>query len=103
VKVVTDLRGRALYFSRSPLPFWRDSGFGGAFLHIGIYCFRREFLLRYASLEPTPLERAEKLEQLRMIEHGWSIGVAETDHGSIGVDTEADLETVRRICRELGL
>jgi 3-deoxy-manno-octulosonate cytidylyltransferase (CMP-KDO synthetase) len=103
VKVVTDLRGRALYFSRSPLPFWRDSGFGGAFLHIGIYCFRREFLLRYASLEPTPLERAEKLEQLRMIEHGWSIGVVETDHGSIGVDTEADLETVRRICRERGL
>ncbi len=103
VKVVVGLDNRALYFSRSPVPHRRDGGFGGAFLHIGIYCFRRDFLARFASLEPTPLEESEKLEQLRMLEHGYRIGVAFTDHAAIGVDTEADLEAVRRICRERGL
>jgi 3-deoxy-manno-octulosonate cytidylyltransferase (CMP-KDO synthetase) len=103
VKVVVDLNGRAICFSRSPLPYWRDRGFGGALLHIGLYCFRREFLLRYAALEPTPLERAEKLEQLRMLEHGYHIGVVEVEHSCIGVDTEADLEAVRLICRERGI
>ncbi len=103
VKVVAGLDGRALYFSRSPIPFRRGGGFGDALLHIGIYCFRRDFLTRFASLEPTPLEDSEKLEQLRMLEHGYRIGVSVTDHTAIGVDTEADLEAVRRICRERGL
>jgi len=79
VKVVTDLRDRALYFSRSPLPYYRDGGFGGAYLHVGIYCFRREFLETYTSLEPSALESAEKLEQLRMLENGYRIGVVFTD------------------------
>lgn len=97
VKVVMDRNGRALYFSRSPLPYYRDGGFGGAYLHAGIYAFRREFLHRYSDLEQTPMERAEKLEQLRILEHGFRIGVAVTDHVSIGVDTPADLERVRRM------
>jgi 3-deoxy-manno-octulosonate cytidylyltransferase (CMP-KDO synthetase) len=96
VKVVLDRRGRALYFSRSPLPYWRDGGFGGAYLHAGIYCFRRDFLMRFASLEQTPLEQAEKLEQLRILEHGFRIGVVVTDHYAFGVDTPADLEAARR-------
>jgi len=99
VKVVVDLRGKALYFSRSPVPFYRDSAFGGAYLHVGIYCFRREFLERYAVLERTPLEKAEKLEQLRILEHGYEIGVVLTDYRSIGVDTEEDLEKVRRLMK----
>jgi 3-deoxy-manno-octulosonate cytidylyltransferase (CMP-KDO synthetase) len=103
VKVVLDLKKRALYFSRSPLPFYRDRGFGGAYLHAGIYCFRRDFLEQYSSLEPTPLEQAEKLEQLRILEHGYSIGVVVTEYVSIGVDTSEDLEKVRRIIRNEGI
>ncbi|MFC1693543.1 3-deoxy-manno-octulosonate cytidylyltransferase [Candidatus Latescibacterota bacterium] len=99
VKVVVDLQGRALYFSRSPLPFYRDETFGGAFLHAGIYCFRRDFLERYASLEQTRLEKVEKLEQLRILEHGYKIGVVITEYVSIGVDTKEDLETVKRIMK----
>ncbi len=97
VKVVLDRRGRALYFSRSPLPCYRDGGFEGAYLHAGIYCFRRDFLTRYAALEQTPLERAEKLEQLRMLEHGYRIGVVVTGDCAFGVDTPADLEAARRM------
>lgn len=99
VKVVTDLRGFALYFSRSRIPFLREpQGTGaGPFKHIGLYVFRREFLLRLASLEPTPLERSESLEQLRVLEHGFSIKMIEIRHDSIGVDTPEDLERVRRL------
>jgi len=99
VKVVLNNKGRALYFSRSPLPCYRDSSFGGAYLHAGIYCFRREFLAQFTTFEPTSLEQAEKLEQLRILEHGFSIGVVITDCISIGVDTFEDLELVRRIIR----
>jgi 3-deoxy-manno-octulosonate cytidylyltransferase (CMP-KDO synthetase) len=98
VKVVTDRRGFALYFSRSRIPFPRgpqDSG-AGPFKHIGLYVYRRQFLLQLASLEPTPLERSESLEQLRVLEHGFSIKMVETRHDSIGVDTPEDLERVRR-------
>ena len=97
VKVVTDLRDRALYFSRSPLPYYRDGGFGGAYLHVGIYCFRREFLETYTSLEPSALESAEKLEQLRMLENGYRIGVVFTDTVPKGVDTKEDLDTLRKM------
>lgn len=96
VKVVTDRDGYALYFSRSPLPYWRDAA--GAVLgykHIGLYAFRRDFLLRFARLAPTPLERAEKLEQLRALEWGFRIKVAETTGESIEVDTPRDLERAR--------
>jgi 3-deoxy-manno-octulosonate cytidylyltransferase (CMP-KDO synthetase) len=101
VKVVIDARRRALYFSRAPIPFFRGTaashGPAGPYRHIGLYVQRREFLLKVASLEPTPLERAEALEQLRVLEHGFSIRMVETQHDSIGVDTPEDLERVRRL------
>jgi 3-deoxy-manno-octulosonate cytidylyltransferase (CMP-KDO synthetase) len=96
VKVVSDVRGFALYFSRSPIPYPRNPG-GRLFKHLGLYVYRREFLRRIASLEPAALERAESLEQLRVLEHGFSIKVVETAHDSIGVDTPEDLERVRRL------
>lgn len=99
VKVVIDTNGRALYFSRSPMPFWRDRDFGGAYLHTGIYCFRRDFLTHYAGLGQTPLECAEKLEQLRILEHGYRIGVHVSNYRSFGIDTERDLERARRMMR----
>ncbi|MCE5251377.1 3-deoxy-manno-octulosonate cytidylyltransferase [bacterium] len=96
VKVVIDHRGRALYFSRSPVPYYRDGGYGGgAYIHMGIYCFRRSFLDIYSSLEPTGLEKAEKLEQLRIIEHGYLIGVIITAEAPKGIDIEEDLRAVR--------
>jgi len=97
VKVVTDLAGNAIYFSRSLIPFPRDGGPADHFKHIGIYAYRREFLLRYPSLPVGPLERLEKLEQLRALENGYPIRVVETDYESIGVDTPEDLERVRRL------
>lgn len=96
VKVVTTRSGDALYFSRSPLPFWRDGVEGQiGFRHIGLYAYRREFLLHFAQLAPTPLEHAEKLEQLRALEWGYRIRVAETDWHGIEVDTPDDLEHAR--------
>ena len=102
VKVVTDREGHALYFSRHPIPYWRESagGAGAAFRHIGLYAYRRDFLLRFAQLEPTLLERAEKLEQLRALEWGFRIKVAEVEEGSIEVDTPVDLERARKIAAE---
>ena len=100
VKVVVDRAGFALYFSRAPIPFFRtgDSGHSaGPFKHIGLYVQTRQFLLDMASLAPTPLERTEALEQLRVLEHGHRIRMIETTHDSIGVDTEEDLERVRRL------
>lgn len=96
VKVVVDLDGRALYFSRAPIPA-RRQGAGPALRHIGIYVFRRAFLLEFAAWPPTPLEQAEGLEQLRALEHGRPIRVLVTPHPSVGVDTPADLERLRRL------
>lgn len=97
VKVVCDRAGNALYFSRRPLPFWRDGAddLSLAFKHIGLYGFRREFLLRFARLAPTPLEQAESLEQLRALEWGYRIRVSEVAAESIEVDTPSDLERAR--------
>jgi 3-deoxy-manno-octulosonate cytidylyltransferase (CMP-KDO synthetase) len=92
VKVVVDRDDFALYFSRSPIP-----SNGTTYKHIGLYVYRRDFLLRLASLPPTPLEQAEHLEQLRVLEHGYRIKVLETRHDPIGVDTPEDLERVRHI------
>jgi len=95
VKVVTDRDGFALYFSRSPLPYWRDGVDAEivGYRHLGLYVYRRDFLLKFASMPPTPLERAEKLEQLRALENGYRIRVADCDGGlGIEVDTPADLE-----------
>lgn len=99
VKVVVDRAGFALYFSRAPIPHARDprGGWPPLYRHIGIYAYRRSALLVLASLEPTPLERTEVLEQLRALEHGIRIKAIETTYDSIGVDTPADLEQVRRL------
>lgn len=96
VKVVTDLRGYALYFSRCPIPCARG-GRPPYRKHIGLYAYRREFLLGYSRMPVGPLERAEKLEQLRALENGHSIRVVETEYESIGVDTPEDLERLLRL------
>jgi 3-deoxy-manno-octulosonate cytidylyltransferase (CMP-KDO synthetase) len=116
VKVVVDENDRALYFSRSPIPHepakagphardveagirTRDveAGFSRlSFKHVGLYAYRRDFLLTLTTLPQTPLEIAESLEQLRALEHGFCIRAVETLHDSIGVDTPEDLDRVRR-------
>ena len=103
VKVVASLNGYALYFSRSLIPYPRNSKLASGSLpvykHIGIYAYRRNFLLNYAALTPTPLEQTESLEQLRALEHGYKIKVLKTDFKSIGVDTPEDLEKVNEYFR----
>ena len=93
VKVITDLAGNAIYFSRCAIPFARDAG-AEHFKHIGLYMYRRDFLLRYSELPVGPLEQAERLEQLRALENGHRIRVVETDYDSLGVDTPEDLQRV---------
>jgi 3-deoxy-manno-octulosonate cytidylyltransferase (CMP-KDO synthetase) len=93
--VVAARNHRALYFSRSPIPCYRDSTLPGAgatvaLLHLGLYAYRREFLLGLASLPPSPLEAAEKLEQLRVLEAGYPIALGYVDEPSIGIDTPED-------------
>jgi 3-deoxy-manno-octulosonate cytidylyltransferase (CMP-KDO synthetase) len=103
VKVVVDQNEDALYFSRSPIPFGRgEAGVPplASYAHVGLYAYRREFLLTLAALPPTPLEIAESLEQLRALEHGFRIRTPATPYASIGVDTPEDLERVRRQLRE---
>jgi 3-deoxy-manno-octulosonate cytidylyltransferase (CMP-KDO synthetase) len=113
VKVVTDRNGFALYFSRSPLPNFRDKwndlkdeAFNSGKLlchkHVGLYVYRREFLLQYARMAPTQLELSEKLEQLRVLENGYRIKVVETAYESIGVDTPGDLEKVLEHLKKVG-
>jgi 3-deoxy-manno-octulosonate cytidylyltransferase (CMP-KDO synthetase) len=92
VKLVRDQRGDALYFSRGPIPFDRDSGFpSNALRHIGVYAYRREFLLRFAALSPGVLEQIEKLEQLRVLERGFKIRVVNSVAPSLEIDTPEDL------------
>jgi 3-deoxy-manno-octulosonate cytidylyltransferase (CMP-KDO synthetase) len=113
VKVVTDAAGFALYFSRNPLPYARAEAQTHGSLeaalqvqpellaryakHTGLYVYRRDFLLTYAKLPPTPLEQLELLEQLRALEHGYRIRVVKVAHRSIGVDTPEDVELVSRL------
>jgi 3-deoxy-manno-octulosonate cytidylyltransferase (CMP-KDO synthetase) len=99
VKVVTDHFGNAIYFSRSAIPHTRDPGDFACFKHTGLYVYRREFLMGYSELPVGPLEKAEKLEQLRALENGFTIRVVETDYESFGVDTPADLERVQTLLR----
>lgn len=111
VKVVADGRGRALYFSRAPIPWVRDaapagvasqSSYAGALRHLGIYAYRCAALLRMAALPPSPLEQAERLEQLRALENGMNIRVAvAVEVPGPGVDTEADLAAAERAFVEL--
>jgi 3-deoxy-manno-octulosonate cytidylyltransferase (CMP-KDO synthetase) len=98
VKVVTAADGRALYFSRATIPFDRDNAGGIAYRkHLGVYAYRKDALMRFPKLPPSRLEAAEKLEQLRFLENGIDIYVAETPYDTIGVDTEQDLQTVEAI------
>jgi 3-deoxy-manno-octulosonate cytidylyltransferase (CMP-KDO synthetase) len=121
VKVITNLLGDAIYFSRCPIPYERDSGGGpnearttgrprraGAdarraansslfFKHIGLYVYRRDFLVHYPDLTIGPLEEAERLEQLRALENGYRIRVVETEYESLGVDVPEDLERVNQL------
>jgi 3-deoxy-manno-octulosonate cytidylyltransferase (CMP-KDO synthetase) len=98
VKVVVDQQGFALYFSRHPIPFVRDAGKTAMhFRHIGLYVYRREFLLDFAKLPPTPLEQAESLEQLRALEHGFRIVVSEVAKAAGGIDTPEQLEATRKV------
>ena len=96
VKVVSGLAGDAIYFSRCAIPYARETG-GTWFKHIGLYVYRLDFLLGYSQLPVGPLERTEKLEQLRALENGHPIRVVETDYDSLGVDTPEDLERVSRL------
>ncbi len=115
VKVVTDAAGFALYFSRNPIPYPRAEAqthgsleaalhaqpelLARYFKHTGLYAYRREFLLQYAKLLPTPLEQTELLEQLRALEHGYRIRVVQVQQRSIGVDTPEDLALVRLLLK----
>jgi len=99
VKVVCDLRGDALYFSRSLIPYPRNAGKSAVYKHIGIYAYRRNFLLNYAKMNPTPLEQSESLEQLRALENGYKIRVIKSSCRFVGVDTAEDLELVNEIYR----
>ncbi len=87
VKVVLDARGRALYFSRAAIPHDRDGGGGGVLRHVGLYVYRRAFLADYVRLPPGALEEIEKLEQLRILEHGYDIAVAIVEARHAGIDT----------------
>ena len=101
VKVVTALDGRALYFSRATIPFDRDkSGHAAYRKHMGIYAYRKSALERFALLAPSPLELTERLEQLRLLENGIALYVAEAPGDTIGVDTEADLLRAEAILLE---
>jgi len=113
VKVVCDARGFALYFSRAPIPWDRDGWAGRTSLkdlplagvrykHIGLYVYRREFLLAFAGMAQTPLEQTEKLEQLRALEHGHPIRVVVTEHESFGVDIPSDLGKILQRIEESG-
>ena len=99
VKVVMDVNGRAMYFSRSPIPFSRDIAIEDHFrddepspwlLHVGLYAYRRDFLLKLTSMPPSPLEQLEKLEQLRALQCGAAMSVAVVNHASVGIDTPED-------------
>lgn len=102
VKVVTDRTGNALYFSRARIPYARNMG-TKVYKHIGIYAYRRDFLLTYAKMQQTELECSESLEQLRALENGYRIRVVETDAVFIGVDTEEDLAAVNAEYRRQGI
>src|SRR5207302_2008448 len=95
VKVAIDLDDRAIYFSRCPIPYRREPTFDGNaayYLHLGVYAYRRPFLLQFASWPPTPCEVTEKLEQLRVLEHGRSIYVLKVRRATYGIDTRAQYD-----------
>ncbi len=100
VKVITDKKGYAIYFSRSVIPYPRKLDLQNYYKHVGIYGYRREFVIEYAKMEPTPLELSESLEQLRALENGYKIKVMETPYKILGVDTQEELDKVREYIKE---
>lgn len=99
VKVIIDLRGNALYFSRAAIPYYRTEHRAPAYHHVGLYAFTRDFLLAYAKLPQTPLELTESLEQLRVLEHGYQIRVCVTDEKTVEVNTQEEYETAKEFAR----
>lgn len=103
VKVITDKNGYAIYFSRSVIPYPRKLNFQNYYKHVGIYGYKRDFVIEYAKMEPTALELSESLEQLRAIENGYKIKVMETPYKILGVDTQEELEKVREYIDKNGI
>ena len=103
VKVVTDKNDFAIYFSRSVIPYPRNLNMNNYYKHVGIYGYKRDFVMEYAKMESTPLELSESLEQLRVLENGYKIKVLETPYKIIGVDTQEELERVREYITKNGL
>ena len=101
VKVITDLKGFALYFSRSVIPYHREKTFAAEyFKHIGVYAFRKEALLKFSELEMTPLEKLEKIECIRYLENGMKIKMIATDFVGVGIDVPEDLEKAKEILKK---
>lgn len=92
VKVITDLKGNAIYFSRAPIPYFREEGKAPVYNHMGLYAFRRDFLMLYKTLPVTPLGHVESLEQLRVLEHGYKIRVCLTDSRTLEINTPEEFE-----------
>jgi 3-deoxy-manno-octulosonate cytidylyltransferase (CMP-KDO synthetase) len=97
VKVICDQHDRALYFSRAAIPYFRNAGNAPVYHHLGLYAFSRQFLAQYAQLTPTPLEQCEALEQLRVLEHGFSIQVCLTQQAILEINTPEDLEKAQQL------
>ena len=103
VKVVTDKNDFAIYFSRSVIPYPRNLNMNNYYKHVGIYGYKRDFVMEYSKMASTPLELSESLEQLRVLENGYKIKVLETPYKIIGVDTQEELERVREYITKNGL
>lgn len=97
VKVITNLAGDAIYFSRAPIPYFRTEASAPVYHHMGVYAFRRDFLLHYRTLSPTPLEKAESLEQLRVLEHGYKIRVCLTEGRTLEINTPEEYERAQNL------
>jgi len=95
VKVIVNTQGNAIYFSRTPIPYFRTQETAPVYHHMGLYAFRRDFLLRYPTLRQTPLEKTESLEQLRALEHGYTIRVCLTEQGSLEINTQEEYEAAQ--------
>ncbi len=102
VKVVCNAAGHALYFSRAPIPFLRNEAATTPLRHIGLYAYRKKFLLKYGRLAPAPLEQAEHLEQLRVLHHGYVIAVCVGDFHCVGIDTPEDLQRAEIMLKGMG-
>lgn len=96
VKVITDMNSNAIYFSRSPIPYYRTQETAPVFHHMGLYAFRRDFLMLYKTLPQTPLEKVESLEQLRVLEHGYKIRVCFTEDKTLEVNTQEEYELAQQ-------